>query len=62
MKTKYLLIEPGITTGGYSDNLKFHLSISNKKRNFTLGTYHLESLFDRKRTSLSAYLQLSTQF
>ena len=62
METKYFLMYPGVSKGGFTNNMNFHLSISNKKRNITLGTYHLESLFNEDISSISGYLQITSRF
>ena len=59
---KKLVIEPGIHSGGFTDNIKFHLSLSNKKRNITLGTSNLESLLKKDRTSFTAYIGIIKRF
>ena len=46
----------------FTDNIKFHLSLSNKKRNITLGTSNLESLLKKDRTSFTAYIGIIKRF
>ena len=55
-------IMPGISTGGYNENLSFHLNISNKKESITFGVYFIESLFNKEKLSLGSNIRFSKRF
>ena len=63
-KTKYALLIPQISIGGYSKKLSFGLSTQfGNKVPIRIGSRHLESIFKGKESnSLSVYLQIGIKF
>ena len=59
---KYINSTIGFSVGGFTDGTKILLTLSDKKGIFTIGTYHLNELFKKDKTSLSAFIQLQTRF
>ena len=60
---KYFWLSPGISKGGFTDNINFSLFLSSKQNKIQIGTYHLESLFQKdNKTSLSGFIALLTYF
>ena len=62
IQLKYINSTIGFSTGGFTDGTKILFTLSDKKGIFTIGTYHLNELFKKDKTSLSAFIQLQTQF
>jgi len=59
---KYINSTIGFNMGGFTDETKILLTLSDKKGILTIGTYHLNELFKKDKTSLSAFIQLQTRF
>ena len=58
----YLYSTLGFSVGGFTDKTNIHFALSDKKKIFTIGTYHLNELFKEDKTSMSGYIKLSTRF
>jgi len=58
----YLYSTLGLSVGGFTDKTNIHFALSDKKKIFTIGTYHLNELFKEDKTSMSGYIKLSTRF
>lgn len=52
----------GFIRGGFTDKTDLYFSISDKKGNFKLGTYHLNEFFNKEKSSASIYFTLTTRF
>ena len=62
LNIKYLNIMPGISTGGYNQDLNFNINISNRKESITFGIYFIESLFSKEKVSLGSNIRFSKRF
>ena len=67
VNTKFYLksfnISPTFSYGGYSKNENIGLALSKGLKNkFTIGTYHLEDLFNSEGNSVGAYFNIHLQF
>ncbi len=60
---KSYTISPTFSYGGYSENENIGLALSKGLKNkFTIGTYHLEDLFNSEGNSLGGYFNIYLQF
>ena len=60
-KYKGIILNTGISHGGYLDNYKIYFILSNKNQNISIGTYNIEGVFNNWK-SLSTFLNLTTYF
>tara|TARA_B110000467_G_C18274017_1_gene454249 strand:+ start:104 stop:1339 length:1236 start_codon:yes stop_codon:yes gene_type:complete len=62
--SKYCDVIPTLSHGGYSANTNLGLALSRgKKHNFTVGTYHLENVLNKKKAkAISVYFNIKLQF
>tara|TARA_B100000902_G_C27321777_1_gene925155 strand:+ start:109 stop:1383 length:1275 start_codon:yes stop_codon:yes gene_type:complete len=59
MDLKYIYGYVGLSAGGFSNKITLDMSITNKKRNFMIGSYNIESIFNKEINNISLFLQLS---
>ena len=59
---KYLYSNVGIIRGGFTDKTNLHFNIRDKKGICTIGTYHLNELLKKDKSSASAYFSLTKRF
>ena len=60
-KYKGIILNTGISHGGYLDNYKIYFILSNKNQNISIGTYNIEGVFNNWK-SVSTFLNLTTYF